>query len=112
MATIRNISMPSRRVSTSIWPMSAILGSRNEADAAHAGARGIGHHLGDFLVAGGAVGAQVDFRLRLLARRGREALAQRFPVDAFAVPVELARAVDGDADVLGLGQVGLARSLG
>src|SRR5689334_14429163 len=116
MATMRNISMPSRSVTTSIWPISAVRRLRfrlgDEADAAHAGVRRVGHHFGDLLVARGAIGPQVDLRLGALLRRGGEARLQLLAGHALAVPVELAGAVDRDADVLGLGEIGLARRLG
>src|ERR1044071_2593519 len=115
MATIRNISMPSRSVTTIICPIastSLLLGLGNEADASDAGIGGVGHHLRDRLILRGAIGPQVDLRLRLALGRRGEALAQAAPVDVLAVPVERAVGPDRQGDVLGPRQVRLARSLG
>src|SRR6478736_9172655 len=73
MATIRNISIPSRSVTTIIWPIdvSCLLrfGIGHESDTPDAGAGRVGHHFGDRLILGRAVRPQVNLRLRLLVRR-------------------------------------------
>src|SRR6185503_3249215 len=107
MATIRNISMPSRSVTTSICPIasaSLLVGLGDEADAADAGIGGIGHDFGDRLVLRRAVGTQVDLGLRALPRRRGKALAQCSPIDLLAVPVERAVGADRQRDVLWPGQ--------
>src|SRR5678815_1513346 len=100
MATIRNISMPSRSVTTIIWPISAFLGSGNEADPADARVGGVGHRLGNGLVLRRPIGAQVDFRLGLLVRSGCEPVSQRFSLDALAVPVQRSVRRDRERDVI------------